>query len=333
MKAKKLPSGRWRCQVYLGKDQNGKKIMKSVTADTKKEAEYLAHELLMTRDTADDCMVETAIERYISNRNAVLSPSTIAGYEKLKRNAYGPLNRRMVSQITSEDMQAYINQYAATHSPKSTRNAYGFINSVIRSVRPSVRFDIHLPQKEVIEYHLPTDDDIKRMISECDGELKIAILLASVGTLRRGEICGLKYEDINGNTIHVHSTAVEDGDGNVHYRPIAKTTASDRYIDFPEYVIKEIGSGSGLIVPISPKQLSKRWGRLKRRIKIDVRFHDLRHYAASIMHALGVPDQYIMERGGWSSDAILKSVYRNVLRDKRKEFSDKTNDHFKDMFE
>lgn len=35
-KAKKLPSGSWRCQVYLGKDGNGKNIYKSVTAGTKK---------------------------------------------------------------------------------------------------------------------------------------------------------------------------------------------------------------------------------------------------------------------------------------------------------
>ena len=37
------------------------------------------------------------------------------------------------------------------------------------------------------------------------------------------------------------------------------------------------------------------------------RFHDLRHYAASTMHAIGVPDQYIMQRGGWSSGKTLKA--------------------------
>ena len=51
MKAKKLPSGRWRCQVYLGKDKNGKNIYKSVTADTRKEAEYLAAEMQLTKKT------------------------------------------------------------------------------------------------------------------------------------------------------------------------------------------------------------------------------------------------------------------------------------------
>ena len=45
------------------------------------------------------------------------------------------------------------------------------------------------------------------------------------------------------------------------------------------------------------------------------------------MHAIGVPDQYIMERHGWSSDGVLKDVYRNTLSDKAKEFTDLTNDY------
>ena len=42
--AKKLPSGEWRIQKYIGKDDNGKRIYKYFTASTKKEVEYLAAE-------------------------------------------------------------------------------------------------------------------------------------------------------------------------------------------------------------------------------------------------------------------------------------------------
>ena len=58
------------------------------------------------------------------------------------------------------------------------------------------------------------------------------------------------------------------------------------------------------------------------------RFHDLRHYSASIMHAIGIPDQYIMERGGWATDATLKKVYRHALQDKNQEMINKANDYF-----
>ena len=61
------------------------------------------------------------------------------------------------------------------------------------------------------------------------------------------------------------------------------------------------------------------------------RFHDLRHYSASIMHAIGIPDQYIMRRGGWGSDTVLKAIYRNTLDDYQQKFADQTNAYFENM--
>ena len=52
------------------------------------------------------------------------------------------------------------------------------------------------------------------------------------------------------------------------------------------------------------------------------RFHDLRHYSASIRHALNIPDAYIMQEGGWSSDSTLKSVYRHALDDEQDKMAD-----------
>ena len=62
------------------------------------------------------------------------------------------------------------------------------------------------------------------------------------------------------------------------------------------------------------------------------RCHDLRHYSASIRHALGIPDAYIMADGGWCSDNVLKAVYRHAMSDRKKEMSDKANSHFESLF-
>ena len=43
-KAKKLPSGSWRCRVYSYKDADGKQHYESFTAPTKAEAEMMAAE-------------------------------------------------------------------------------------------------------------------------------------------------------------------------------------------------------------------------------------------------------------------------------------------------
>jgi hypothetical protein len=40
--AKKTPSGNWRVQIFLGRDKDGTKRKKSITAPTKREAERLA---------------------------------------------------------------------------------------------------------------------------------------------------------------------------------------------------------------------------------------------------------------------------------------------------
>ena len=49
------------------------------------------------------------------------------------------------------------------------------------------------------------------------------------------------------------------------------------------------------------------------------------------MHAIGVPDQYILERGGWSSDNIMKTVYRNTIDNETVRQTKKINDHFQKM--
>ena len=62
-----------------------------------------------------------------------------------------------------------------------------------------------------------------------------------------------------------------------------------------------------------------------------IRFHDLRHYSASIMHAIGVPDQYILQRGGWSTDGVMKTVYRNAISNESVKQNDLINKHFEQV--
>lgn len=47
------------------------------------------------------------------------------------------------------------------------------------------------------------------------------------------------------------------------------------------------------------------------------KLHALRHYYASTAHAIGIPDSYIMQSGGWQSDNVLKSVYRHALDEEK----------------
>ncbi len=92
--------------------------------------------------------------------------------------------------------------------------------------------------------------------------------------------------------------------------------------------IREIGH----ITNLNPHSITIMFQRMLDRNNINhFRFHDLRRYSASIRHALGIPDAYIMADGGWHSDKVLKSVYRHAMNNRKKEMSNIANSHFQKL--
>lgn len=180
------------------------------------------------------------------------------------------------------------------------------------------------------DLYLPSDADIKKLVQSVkDTELEIPVLLGGFCTMRRGEICGLSIDDIDGNIIHVHHSLVQGADKELHLKT-PKTESSDRYIEAPAFVIEKIRK-QGYVTRLKPHSITIMFQRILNNNNIPhFRFHDLRHYSASVQHALGIPDAYIMQRGGWSSDAVLKSVYRHAMNDRQKEMNQKTNSHFEE---
>ncbi|MCQ2400670.1 MAG: tyrosine-type recombinase/integrase [Lachnospiraceae bacterium] len=100
----------------------------------------------------------------------------------------------------------------------------------------------------------------------------------------------------------------------------------------PPYVVKALGKGTGRIVALTPTIVYKRFKKACKDAGVpSYRFHDLRHYGASVLHSLGVPDAYIMERGGWETDETLKNVYRHALSKESKKNNDLANKHFESL--
>ena len=87
-----------------------------------------------------------------------------------------------------------------------------------------------------------------------------------------------------------------------------KSYAGDRFIDFPSFITDQIPKGNGRVTELNPNMITQRFNHVLKHAGVPhFRFHDCRHYCASIMHAIGVPDAYIMERGGWGNDGTLKT--------------------------
>ena len=339
--AKKLPSGNWRVQVYVGKDENGKRIYESFTASTKREAErdaaiFAADKKRISRDRGLGVITfEKALEEHIEAcRCAGMSPATIAGYLAISRNAFQSLMQCRVDRITAQDIQREINQRSREHSPKTIKNEFFLLRPVLKKYAPALDLsNIILPRGQRKEMSIPDDDDVRALLEHTkkhDRDLYIAILLASTLGLRRSEICALTWADINEDShmLSIDKAMVRSSDGEFITKG-TKTRAGTRRLFIADAAYAEIMQckGVGQIVRINPNQVTERYGKLRDRLRIPGRFHDLRHYMASVMAALGVPEKYAVEIMGHATHDMLQRVYQHTMQQKRAAVSTQINTH------
>lgn len=325
-KAKKLPSGNYRVRAFIGMDENGKKCYKSFTAPSKREAEFLAAEFVAKKKRSAallaDRTLADAYTRYIEVKANTLSATTVVEYQRSARRDFPELMPLRLSRITQEAVQSAVNVMSATHSPKSVRNAHGLLSAVLRMFAPDIRLNTRMPQPKRSDIYIPSEDEIETLIRSIEGtEIEKAVLLAAFGSLRRSECCALTEDDIEGDVVKVRRAMVWTKDKMWDFKQ-PKSKAGYRDVTLPRFVVdklkpREQGSRIVSLVPTSVTNLFAK--ALKRAGLPHFRFHDLRHYQASILHAMGVPDKYIMERGGWKTDSTLKNIYQHTMSDKRKE--------------
>ena len=162
--------------------------------------------------------------------------------------------------------------------------------------------------------------------------MEIPVLLAAFGPMRRGEICALTSDDIKGNIVNVNKALVMNDRKEWVIKP-PKTFSSYRQIEYPDFVIERLSGISGKITNKTPTAITHRFNRILKEADIPhFRFHDLRHYAVSILHAMNIPDKYIMARGGWQTNHTMNNVYNHALKNIQNEFNNKISEHFTEMY-
>lgn len=332
MKKKKgeLPSGRVRYCAYIGRTEDGKQIRKNFTADSMKEAKQKAALWLLTHKAPTVATLRSALTDYVKMRGPVLSPSTLKTYQSIIDHLETPLLNYRLDAITNSDMQQLINELSADHSPKTVRNIYGLINAACDA--KNARFNVKLPAKERPNTLTPGAETVKVITSAVkDTELEIPVLLGVMG-LRRGEICALQYpDDFDGNTVHIHGSMVIGPDKKYHLKQ-PKTYTSDRFIVLPAQITAKIKK-RGYVTVYNPLQITHRFQRLCKSLDLPpYRFHALRSFMVSYLHAEGVPDAYIQKAGGWSTDYVMKQVYRKTLQDQERAHQRKAAESMKALF-
>lgn len=336
-KASQLPSGSWRVRVY--DKETGKRISftsKQTGKAGKAEAELFAREYQLgkRRKAEGGLTIGECIDEYIALKEHILSPSTLDGYRRIKNNSLAELCRLPVSSISEKDIQAHINRLALSKSPKTIRNAHGLLVSVLNAYAPDLHIRTTLPKPKKHIKQLPAVADVLRAVKGSDIELPC--LLAIWCSLRMSEIRGAKRSNISGGILTVKDTIITVDGENIE-RDTTKTVESTRRLRLPAPILSLIDAlpaDQDYLVTYTHSQIYKRFIKLLDAAGVQrIAFHDLRHLCASVMLALGIPDKYAMERGGWSTNTVMKSVYQHTFSAERQAADDKIDEYFSGLYD
>lgn len=325
MKAKRLSSGNFRVQVVAGYDENGKRIVKSFTDSEEWRAIRRATDYLeeITNTVNPDATVAMAMERYIKSRKNVVEETTVRNYNQILKHRFKSIMNVKVCDLKPIQIQQAINADAEEVSAKTLKNAYGLLKSVLKMYDYDKNLSsIRLPKLRKHVKELPSFETLFAIVKGTSVELPV--LLAAWLSLRIGEVIGLQFRDVDvkKRTIRICRTIIQTEDG-LKVRDGCKTENSTRELEIPDYIFGLIQaipheSDTDFLFSMTRKAMYSRFKRLMDKNDIDITFHDLRHLNASVMLMLGIPDKYAMERGGWATDNILKSVYQQTFSSERK---------------
>ena len=315
-KARRLPSGSWFCRVRV----DGKDI--SITRETEKqavaEAMAIKEGIERVKEKPENITLRDAYQRYIKAKEGTLSPSTIAGYQRLAKHTMQGIMDLKLNRLTSEKIQREISAMSKDgKSPKYIANANGLLYGVLGMFYKDFSYKVTLPKRKKAKPIRPKESDIKAIADAVRGyAVELPTLLAMWMGLRMSEILGLTWDCIEGNNLHIKQAKVDEG-----FKDCTKTEEGDRIIPIPPYIkqlFDNLPHKSDFIFPVTRGSIYDSFQKYTSRAGIQhYRFHDLRHLNTTVQLLLGIDNEAIMERNGWSTDDMIQRVYGHTS-DERK---------------
>jgi integrase len=213
---------------------------------------------------------------------------------------------------------------------------------------------VSLPKKTRHEMQPLTEKQARQLLIAARGHSLEGLLTLAVTTgMRSGELLALKWQDINFDTgsLHIRRTmGYISGRGYLEFEP--KTSRSRRKIVLPPFVCEALKQHRTRQLEarlkagdrwqdrdlvfcniyggyLDPAHLRQRFDKLLKEADLpDVRFHDLRHSAATILLSMGVPAKVVQEILGHSQISMTMDIYSHVLPDMQQEAMDKMDELF-----
>ena len=348
----------WFFVVDIQQPGSPRKQVKRRGFRTKRDAEDALQRLLLdntarrqagaTRITLDEFLEQ----HWLPTKAPSVRPATLHGYRKVIENSISPaLGQQRLSTITRRDLEQL---YAALATgggrngqplaPKTVRNIHGVIHSALADavnwemIPASPAHGAKVSRAIPNEMTAWTEDEANRFLSHVQHSERFWIwrLLLATG-MRRGELCGLRWTDINfvKGEISIRGTRVVADtvvDGPTKTAAGRRTNSLDRGTltalrqhrdDWRAYLnqIEAPFDPEAFVVlgldgrPPHPETVSRWWRTDVQAAGVPrIRLHDARHTAASIMLRNGVPLKMVSERLGHSDVAITMRTYQHVTQ-------------------
>lgn len=335
VKIERLPSGSYRARVHLG---GGK--YKSITGKDKKSVQLEAAQFeagvieQKSANEPDTSSLGEFIDRYIALKNNILSPSTVRAYRAMRRSVLPELMSEPLFLLTQERIQEAINELAGECSPKYCRNVHGLISAVCKQYRPDFQLHTTMPQRQKASISIPTEEEMQKLFDYVRGtEAELPVYLGACCGLRRSEVLGLKWQDIDFSkgTMTIHEAIVINED-NEAVSKSTKTIAGTRTIRMYPFVreaLERVPHEGEYVVALKGHQIYQRFQSALEACGLPhYRFHDLRHYLVSVMLSLNIPKAYIADYVGHETENMIDQVYGHIMAFKKTNAEDLLHDYF-----
>lgn len=269
-----------------------------------------------------------------------VGPATMRKAETMLRNhIYPKLGHIRLDKLNAHDLRVFYNGLLDEgRSAAYVRNMHWLLHKALDAaidwdyLTRNVTERLKPPTVEKHVGYALTVAQARALLHAVKGsDLEALLVLALTTGLRQGELLALHWNDIDlaaGKVRTEHTIVYVRGQGKLRLKP--KTEASKRTVTLSGPALNALSAWQArcndqpvrtvIVFPSEEGGYMDRgnlWRRFKKVLKAaglpDIRFHDLRHSAASLLAALGVEPKVIQNMLGHESSKITMDVYTHEL--------------------
>ncbi|MFF2273572.1 tyrosine-type recombinase/integrase [Agromyces sp. NPDC058136] len=343
--------GRWVGSTYVLRP-DGARQRKEVYGRTRSEVNSKLRELITNTErgvpmAGKSWTVGAYAEHWLANGVSALRPATQSNYAWVLRKYVVPtVGDIRLERLTPAHVRKLHGAVLSMGvSVRTTQLAHAVLRSMLAEavreelITRNVGTLVRQPKLEKVEQLAWSPEEAARFgLASKPHRLHALFELAYSVGLRRGELLGLRWSDVDleTNMIHVRQTMQRLGAGHGRVFGPPKTARSRRSVPIPVGIARSLrahraaqaaelrGSNrsnpldlvftTSLGTPIEPSNLRRDFETLISAAGVPrIRFHDLRHTCASLLFAKGVPPRVVMDLLGHSTMSITTDLYAHVM--------------------